>query len=248
MMARMMSLAVTPSGSLPSTRRAPCFLRLALDQRLRRPAHARLRTCRWPCGERARNAPWVEVWLVAAHDRGAGQREALLRTDDVHDALTQIVLAVILDAEFLGVLGHPRGSVRRRFSRGRDWAGLRSEVGILWSTTASVFSGARTLRPRRAQNPRTPAGSSHLVHQMAVDVEQGRCRPAVGRPCGRPRSCHRGCGGFAIGLLFSGHAVAVWTLFNGLRKQGESGDSNRLAAAAGRKDGITPYLPADFLC
>ena len=43
---------------------------------------------------------------VPAHDRGAGQGEALLGPDDVHDALTRIALVVILDPEVACVLRH----------------------------------------------------------------------------------------------------------------------------------------------
>ena len=43
---------------------------------------------------------------VAADDGGAGQREALLGADDVDDALTNVELVEIFDAEFLGVVGH----------------------------------------------------------------------------------------------------------------------------------------------
>jgi hypothetical protein len=41
---------------------------------------------------------------VAAHDGGAGQREALLGADDVNDALALVEFIVIFDAEFPGVL------------------------------------------------------------------------------------------------------------------------------------------------
>ena len=40
---------------------------------------------------------------VAANDRRAGQGEALLRADDVHDALAQIMFIVIFDAELARV-------------------------------------------------------------------------------------------------------------------------------------------------
>src|SRR5581483_3501532 len=44
----------------------------------------------------------------------------------------------------------------------------RSVVGMLWSTTASVFCGARTLRPEALEGLRR----GHLMHEMAVDIEQ----------------------------------------------------------------------------
>ena len=54
--------------------------------------------------ERAEGAVGRGV-AVAADDRGSGQREALLRPDDVHDALPRIELVVIFDAEFARILG-----------------------------------------------------------------------------------------------------------------------------------------------
>ena len=48
---------------------------------------------------------------------------------------------------------------------------MRSVVGTLWSTTASVFSGARTLRPESAQ-ALEGLRARHLVHEMAVDIDQ----------------------------------------------------------------------------
>ena len=42
---------------------------------------------------------------VAAHDGGAGQREALLGPDHVHDALPDVALVVVFDAEILGIAG-----------------------------------------------------------------------------------------------------------------------------------------------
>jgi hypothetical protein len=81
---------------------------------------------------------------VAADDRGAGQGEALLGADDVDDALADIELVEILDAEVLGVLGQ-RLDLDAAFLFAMPL--LRSVVGMLWSTTASVLCGAWTLRP-----------------------------------------------------------------------------------------------------
>src|SRR5262249_16062792 len=40
---------------------------------------------------------------VATHDRGAGQREALLGPDDMDDGLTFVELVEVFDAKVLGV-------------------------------------------------------------------------------------------------------------------------------------------------
>ena len=58
-------------------------------------------------GERAEGAMRRGV-AVAADDGGAGQGEALLRADDVDDALSLIELVEIFDAEVLGVLRQRR--------------------------------------------------------------------------------------------------------------------------------------------
>ena len=46
-----------------------------------------------------------------------------------------------------------------------------SVVGTLWSGTAMVFSGARTLRPV-IRRPFKGLGAGHLVHEVAVDIQQ----------------------------------------------------------------------------
>ena len=117
-------------------------LRLALDQRLRG-EHvldlARADAVR----ERAEGAVRGGV-AVAADDGHAGEREALLGADDVDDALAAVELVEILDAEVARVLGE-RLDLQRAIPD-RRCRSVRSVVGTLWSTTASVFSGARTLR------------------------------------------------------------------------------------------------------
>jgi hypothetical protein len=94
-------------------------------------------------GQRAEGAMRRGV-AVAADDGGAGQGEALLRADDVDDALALVVLGEVLDAE----IGCVRGQC---LDLDAAFLVLDAErpvrrVGTLWSTTASVFSGARTLR------------------------------------------------------------------------------------------------------
>ncbi len=54
---------------------------------------------------RAPKAPWVEVWLSPQTMVGAGQGEALLRADDVHDALPLVVETEVADAEAARVVG-----------------------------------------------------------------------------------------------------------------------------------------------
>ena len=95
---------------------------------------------------------------VAADDGHAGQGEALLRADDVDDALAAVELVEILDAEIAGVLGQRR-DLRRALS-GSSMPCERSVVGTLWSTTASVL-----LRLRAPCGPamRRPSKACGLV-------------------------------------------------------------------------------------
>ena len=50
---------------------------------------------------------------------------------------------------------------------------LRSVVWMLWSTTASVLCGARTLRP---DMPQALEGlrAGHLVDEMPVDIDEAK--------------------------------------------------------------------------
>jgi hypothetical protein len=80
----------------------PHVLGLALDQRLGGEHMLDLGSAD-AVGKRAKSAVGRGV-AVAADDRRARQREALLRPDDVHDALPRVELVVIFDAEFARVL------------------------------------------------------------------------------------------------------------------------------------------------
>ncbi len=69
---------------------------------------------------------------------------------------------------------------------------LRSVVGTLWSATAMVASGRRTLRPA-ARRPSNACGLGHLEDEMAVDVEQHRAVLLLLDDDGCPRSCRTAC-------------------------------------------------------
>ena len=103
MMARMMSLAVTPGGSF-AVDRHPHVLGLLLDQRLGGEHVLDLRRAD-AVRQRAERAVRRGM-AVAADDGHARQGKALLRPDDVDDALPLVELVEILDAEILGVLRH----------------------------------------------------------------------------------------------------------------------------------------------
>ncbi len=167
MMARMTSLAVTPSPSAPST---ATRMFLALDWISVWVAS----TCStsdvpmpWAS---APKAPWVDGVAVAADDRRARQGEALLRPDDVDDALAGVELVVIFDAEFARVLGE--------LLHLQTALGIGDAAAAVGRLDVVVDDGERLLRrahlaPRHAQ-PLEGLRARHLVHEMAVDIEERR--------------------------------------------------------------------------
>ena len=153
MMASTMSLARDAFGQRAIDGNAH-VLRLRLDQRLRGEHMLDLRRADAK-RQRAEGAMRRGV-AVAADDRHAGLRDALLGSDNVHDALADIAFVEIFDAEFRGV--------------GRELLDLHAAFGVVnalgtvrrrdvWSTTASVLPGARTRRPPR-RRPSKACGSS----------------------------------------------------------------------------------------
>ena len=81
---------------------------------------------------------------VAADQRGARQGEALLRPDDMDDALIRAIQRHIGHAEF-GDIGLQFGDLRARQRIGD--ARPRARVGTAWSATARCASGRRSCRP-----------------------------------------------------------------------------------------------------
>ena len=105
---------------------------------------------------------------VTADDGGAGQGKTLLGADDVDDALAPVELVVIFDAEFLGVLRHHPHLL--------DALRIGIGLGAIGSRDVVVDDGERLFRrvhlaPRRAQAFER-LRRSHLMHEMAVDIEQ----------------------------------------------------------------------------
>ena len=161
---RIMSLAVTPSGSEPMNWRQH-RLRLALGERLRREHVLDLGRADAE-RERAERAVRRRV-AVAADDRDPGLREAELGADDVHDPLAPAAGRVEPDAELLAVapqrLELRRGELVRRPVVRRDVVVHRRERQF----------GPPHLPPRQAQAlERLRRG--HLVDEVQVDVEQRR--------------------------------------------------------------------------
>ena len=104
---------------------------------------------------------------VTADDGGAGQRETLLRPDDVDDALALVELVVILDAEVGGVLGERLDL---------DAAVVVGDaVGAVRGRHVVVDDGERLFRRAdlAAGHAQSLEGlrACDLVDQVAVDVE-----------------------------------------------------------------------------
>jgi hypothetical protein len=118
-------------------------------------------------GERAEGAVGRGV-AVAADDRGAGQSEALLRPDDVHDALAHVELVVIFDAELARVLG--------------QLLDLLTALGILDAAAAVggldvvVDDGERLMRRAHLSpgHPQSLKGlrAGHLMDEVPVDIDE----------------------------------------------------------------------------
>jgi hypothetical protein len=141
-------------------------LRFRLDQRLGRQHVLHFRGAD-AVGERAERAMGRGV-AVAAHDRGARQREALLGADDVDDALPLVELVEVLKIEVLGVLGEI-GDLRRAL-------GIRIGLAAVGGRHVVIDHQQRLLRrahlaARKAQSLER-LRRRHLMHEVPVDIDQ----------------------------------------------------------------------------
>ena len=166
MMARMMSLAVTPGQRAVDP--DPHVLGLGLDQRLGR-QHVLDFGGADAEGERAESAVGGGV-AVAADDRRAGQGKALLGADDVHDALPRIELVVIFDAEFARV-GRQRLDLLPALGIGDALAAV-GRLDVVVDDGERLLGGAHLAagHPQAFESLR----ARHLVDEVTVDVDQGR--------------------------------------------------------------------------
>ena len=106
---------------------------------------------------------------VAANDGHAGQRKALLRADNVDDALADIVLGVIFDAEFGRIPG-------QRLDLDAAFLVLDAELAVRRGRHVVVDDGERPLRMAHGAAGHAQALESlragHFVHEVTVNVEQ----------------------------------------------------------------------------
>src|SRR5690606_9019493 len=142
-------------------------LRLLLDQRLGRENVLDLGGADAVC-QRAKRAVCRGV-RVTADDGHAGEGETLLRADDVNDALTDVVLGVILDAEVTGVL-------RERLDLNAAFLVLDTVLAVRRGRNVVVNDRKRLLRLAHLTAGQAEAfkglRARHLMDEVAVDVEQ----------------------------------------------------------------------------
>ena len=143
-------------------------LRLRLDQRLRRQHVLDLGRAD-AVRQRAEGAVRRGV-AVAADDRRAGQREALLGADDVDDALARVELVVIFDAEFARVLGELLDL--------QPALGIGDALAAVGRLDIVVDDGERLLRRAHLAAGQPQAferlRAGHFMDEMAVDVDERR--------------------------------------------------------------------------
>ena len=180
MIARMMSLAVTPGCSRPSTVTASVFGRL-LQQALRR-QHVRHLAGADAERQRAERAVGAGV-AVAADDRHARLGQPQLRPDDVHDALPLVAQRVQLDAELGAVLLQLPRSASPPRDRASESARRRRAA---WSASSDPSS------PPSAPGGAPSAALAQPVNACGEVTSWIRCRSmystaGVSAVCGRTR-------------------------------------------------------------
>jgi hypothetical protein len=174
-------------------------LRPPLDQRLGR-EHVLHFGCPDAMGNRAERAMRRRV-AVAAHDRRARQREALLGPDHVDDALPLVATIVVLDAEVAAVLLHVGEllAALRIFGRLRPITGRDVVVGdgeCQFRAAHATVRHAQAFERLRAR---------HLVDEVAVDEQHARPVRLLADDMGVENlvveRLRAGCRGHAAGLL-----------------------------------------------
>ena len=120
-----------------------------------------------PCAS-APKAPWVEVWLSPQTMVVPGSVKPCSGPDHVHDALADVALVEVFDAEILGVAG-----------QGLDLDAAFLVLDALEAVGAGgdvvVDHGQRLLRRAHLAAGHAQAleglRARHLVHEVPVDIE-----------------------------------------------------------------------------
>ena len=178
-------MAVTPIGKIPSTKNTH-VLRPVLDQGLGR--HHVLDLAGADAeGERSEGAVGRRV-TVAAHHGHAGQDETLFGSDDVDNALADIVHAVKLDAELGAILF-------QGFDLDARLLVIDAEVTVVCRDVV-IGNGENRLGPAQFASviAQTFEGlrARHLVHQVTVDIDDGRAVAVQGDNMGIPDLVEQG--------------------------------------------------------
>ncbi len=118
-------------------------------------------------GERAESAVGGGV-AVAANQRGARQGEALLRPDDVDDALALVELVEIFEPEELGILRQV-GDLRRALGVGIGQVAVGGRHVVI--DHAQRLLGRAHLAAGQTQTFER-LRARHLMHEVAVDVDE----------------------------------------------------------------------------
>jgi hypothetical protein len=105
---------------------------------------------------------------VAAHERHAGEREALLRPDDVDDALASVELVEIFQPEQLGVLGEI-GDLHLALGIGVLLPAIGGRHVVI--DDAERLVGRAHLAAGESQTLES-LWARHFVNEMPVDVDQ----------------------------------------------------------------------------
>ena len=142
---------------------------LLLDQRLRRQNVFNLGRAD-AVGQRAECAVCRGV-AVTTNDSHAWQGPTLFGANDVHDALAHVGHGIVVDTEFFGVRVESVNLNSAESAVMVSALARSSVVGTLWSGTAMVLSGARTVRPVM-RRPSNACGDVTSWTKVAVDIQQ----------------------------------------------------------------------------
>ena len=207
-------------------------LRLGLDQRLGGEHVLDLRGAD-AVGERAER-PVGRRMAVAAHEGRAGQGEALLRADDVDDALPLVELVVIFEPEQLGVFRQV-GDLRRAFRIGIGQVAVaRRHVVVDHAQRLVRRPHLAAGEPQALERLR----ARHLVHEVAVDIEEaGSVRLLVDQMVVPDLVVqgawlgHGSCHLIVIARFLEGHTVVVIARPRSGRGQAPAGDPATIDAS-----------------
>src|SRR5439155_8800637 len=109
---------------------------------------------------------------IPAHKRHSWQRQSLLRSDDMHNPLARIGHIIVCEAKFLSIPFHGGQALETLFIHHVQDTPSRS----CWYVMVKHRDGG--IRPvyRAVSKSQTSEGlwRSHLVHEMSINIQNGR--------------------------------------------------------------------------